>query len=588
MRAPRAAFDPTPYEDALAALVRAVAAAPALDARGLDRILREHPKGGKGFFSKSEILAGARHLAARRALEVDAAHLAERLLTKPVRTLSGVAPVTVLTRPYPCPGRCVFCPSDVRMPKSYLADEPGAQRAEANAFDPYRQTWSRLEAFRQLGHDVDKVELIVLGGTWSFHPEPYQRWFVLRCLDALHDFGRGIDGRAEAARRAPADAPARDRIDGRAPGRSYNHVIARHLRASRGGALTSPHEDAGWSALRAAQQRNESDPVRCVGLVLETRPDAIDAAEVLRLRRLGATKLQLGVQSTRDDRLAENGRGHDAAATRRAIRLLRGAGFKLHAHWMANLVGGTPESDRADFAALFGDPGFRPDELKLYPTSLVETAELMAYHARGEWQPYADGELLELVCDCIRRVPRWCRLTRVVRDIPGTDIVAGSRVTNLREVAEARLAAAGVRLQEIRSREIRARAVDPAELSLRRTQYETTGSREVFLEWTARDDWLAAFLRLSLPREKSAVGELGRAAIVRELHVYGRAARLGARSPGLAQHAGLGESLLARAAEIAREAGHASLAVISAMGTRPYYRRLGFADGDLYPQRGLS
>jgi elongator complex protein 3 len=196
-------FDPAPYERELVGIVEAILAAGALDARDLDRIVKRHPKDGTGLFSRSEIIAGFRSLASARGWAVDESDFVARLRMRPVRTQSGVTPVTVLTKPFPCPGKCVFCPNDVRMPKSYLSDEPGAQRAETNRFDPYLQTWNRLAAYRNIGHPVDKIELIVLGGTWSFYPESYQVWFVKRCFDALNDFGAGIDARDRAGGTRP-------------------------------------------------------------------------------------------------------------------------------------------------------------------------------------------------------------------------------------------------------------------------------------------------------------------------------------------------------------------------------------------------
>ncbi len=550
----------------------------------LDRIVRRHPKAGRGMFSKSEIIAGFRAFVADAGAE---AEFVRRLRMRPVRTLSGVTPVTVLTKPFPCPGTCIFCPNDVRMPKSYLADEPGAQRAEDNRFDPYLQTWNRLDAYRSMGHPTDKVELIVLGGTWSHHPEAYQLWFVERCFDALCDFGEAVDRRAEAGR-AAADYRAIATLDGRAlDDGAYNRAISRHLAAAHGGALLHASETSSWDALSAAQRRNESSPARCVGLVFETRPDQIDAAETRRLRRLGATKIQLGVQSLDDEILLANRRGHDVAATRRAFRELRAAGFKLHAHWMPNLLGATPARDAADYRRLFDEVDFRPDELKLYPCLLVESAALAAHHARGEWQPYGDGALVDLLTDCIEVTPRWCRLTRVVRDFSAHDIAAGTHTANLREVAERALAARGARAQEIRSREVRGRAVAAADLRFLDTGYATSIGREHFLEFATRDDQIAAFARLSLPAEPADEGELANAALLREVHVYGASLALGERVGSAAQHAGLGRQLIDAAATLARDAGFANLAVISSVGTRPYYRRLGFEDGELYQHRAL-
>jgi elongator complex protein 3 len=582
-RTARADFDPAPHRDALCAIIEAVLRAPELDAAGLDRIVRRHPKHGRGLFSKSEIIAGFRAFAAG----VDDGEFVSRLRMRPVRTLSGVTPVTVLTKPYPCPGTCVFCPNDVRMPKSYLADEPGAQRAEDNRFDPYLQTWNRLAAYRSMGHPTDKVELIVLGGTWSHHPEAYQRWFTARCFEALNDFGAGVDRRAGAGL-AGADYRAIGALDGRAlDDGAYNRAIARHLAGAHRGALLHESESASWDALADAQRRNETSASRCVGLAFETRPDQIDAAETRRLRRLGATKIQLGVQSLDDEILRRNRRGHDVAATRAAFAALRGAGFKLHAHWMPNLLGATPERDAADYHRLFAESDFRPDELKLYPCLLVESAALAAHHARGEWQPYGDAPLVDLLADCIAATPRWCRLTRVVRDFSAHDVAAGTHTANLREVAERALAARGARAVEIRSREVRGRAVAAAELRLADTAYDTAIGREHFLEFATPEDRIAAFARVSLPARPVADPELADCALLREVHVYGASLPLGARTGAAAQHAGLGRALVDAAAERAHAAGFGSLAVISAVGTRPYYRRLGFNDGELYQHRPL-
>lgn len=534
-------FDPAPHERELVAIVEEIAGAPNLDSRGLDRILKRHPRRGRGLFSRSEIIAGFRHFAPQNDWHVDADGFVEALRLRPVRTQSGVTPVTVLTKPYPCPGRCIFCPDDVRMPKSYLSAEPGAQRAENNGFDPYRQTWSRLATYHSIGHPVDKVELIVLGGTWSFYPPAYQIGFVKRCFDALNDFGEGVD---------------------------------------RGG--SEGGIDCAWSELESAQRQNETSACRCVGLSVETRPDHLTESEVLRIRRLGGTKVQIGIQSLSDRVLSQNRRGHDVAATRRAFRRLRGAGFKIHAHWMPNLYGSSPVEDMAQFAQLFEDPDFRPDELKIYPCSLIESAELMKVYQRGDWRPYTRDELLEVLETCLERVPRYCRLTRVIRDFSSADIVAGNRTANLREVAEARLRERGVTSREIRSREIRGRSVRRDDLRPMATEYETSIGVEVFLEFVTPDDRIAAFLRLSLPRVPSFVGEVRNRALVREVHVYGSSLALGGRRAGRAQHSGLGRALLEQAQARAQEAGFDGLAVISAVGTREYYRRFGFRDGALY------
>lgn len=540
MSRPARDFDPRRYEEPLSALIGDLLAAADGDARALTRAQKRYPKGGGATFSKSEIARAFRDFAPARGWAQQSARFERRLRAKPVRTASGVAPLTVLTKPYPCPGRCVFCPDDPTMPKSYLANEPGAQRAARHGFDPARQTTARLRSFRDNGHPTDKIELIVLGGTWSSYPEDYRSAFVRRCFEALNAF--------------PSEPPP---------------------------------EGAG-ADLAAVHRANESAGARCVGLSVETRPDHATEAEVLHVRRLGATKVQLGVQSLDDAILEQNRRGHDVAATRAAFARLRAAGFKVQAHWMPNLVGATPRSDARDFERLFEDPGFRPDELKIYPCSLIASAGLGGLHAAGAWRPYAAGELVELLVHCVARVPRWCRVTRVIRDIPGTDIVAGNRTTNLRQVVLAELARRGVAPADIWSRELRDAGFEPSALELRETRYRGPVGEECFLELVDPGDRLVAFLRLSLPDRASFVRELGRHAVIREVHVYGTAVALGQRDAEQAQHRGYGTRLVERAAEIAAAAGYARLAVISAVGTRGWYRRLGFEDGPLYQGRALA
>ena len=594
-------FDPAAHEPALVAIIEAIRAleGPA-DDRAMSQLLRRHPMPGRGAFSKTEIIRGYRSLASRYGWDDEPGFLA-RVRMKPVRTLSGVAPVTVLTKPFPCPGKCIFCPSDVRMPKSYLSREPGAQRAAQYQFDPYRQTLGRMLAFHATGHRVNKVEMIILGGTWSFYPEEYQIWFIKRCFDAMNDFAgarRAFDegrGRPEALV-VPDDGvdyqALEETVDGLAPARTYNQVISTFLQQSLAGRLLTDEEQASWNDLEAAHEQNEQASARCVGLVVETRPDHLSEAEVERVRRLGCTKVQIGFQSLSDAVLAANNRGHDTAATRRAVALLRQAGFKLHAHWMPNLYGSDPEHDIEDFARLFDNPAYRPDELKIYPCSLIESAELMAYHADGRWQPYSEDELLAVLTECLMAVPPYCRVTRMIRDIPGDDIVTGNKTTNFREVVEAALAARGETSRDIRAREVRGRTVDAAEVRLDEIVYETAIGEEHFLQMVTSNDEICGFCRLSLPRDGVFLDEIADSAMIREVHVYGRVAGFdpaaGPGKTGRAQHTGLGRRLVTAAAERAAAAGYRDLAVIAAVGTRGYYRRLGFVDGRLYQHRALD
>ncbi len=570
-------FEPEQYLDALRSVISQIENEPLLSAKALHRILAKHPKDGSGFFTKSELLRAARHLSERSLWTGDYGALVEKLQVKPVRTRSGVTPITVLTQPWPCPGQCIFCPDDATMPKSYLPKEPGAQRAARHRFDPYEQTAGRLKAVDSMGHCTDKVELIVLGGTWSAYPRKYQLWFTERLFAALNDFRPHIMAplniaKPVEAQRARAAEPADAEPVEPAEPESWRALSVADLGA----------------ALAKAQRENESAHCRCVGYTIETRPDQISEAEVVRIRRLGATRVQIGYQSLNDDVLELNKRGHTVADSQKATEDLRRAGFKIQAHWMANLYGSDPQKDVEDFEKLFSDPRLCPDELKLYPCMLVENTALEEQYRAGLWRPYEVEELSEVLTECLKRVPPYCRVSRVVRDIPGQDLVVGFRVNGLRDTVESRLAERGERSRDIRSREIGRDPIDREQLTLSEVPYETSVSSEIFLQLVTPKDDLAGFLRLSLPKADASIPELGGNAIIREVHVYGAAVPIGSRHSERSQHFGLGTRLVRRAEDLARQAGFERLSVISAIGTRDYYRGLGFEDGELYQHRALT
>lgn len=517
--------------------------------------LRDNPLPGGGALSKAALVAAYHEMTAHGELTPDPELLA-RIRMKPVRTLSGVTTVTVLTKPYPCPGKCIFCPTDVRMPKSYLPDEPGAMRALEHAFDPYRQVRARLEALESLGHPTDKIELLILGGTWSAYRRDYQEWFIKRCFDAMNE----ADGEA----------------DGNAEGKTVTNP------------LHHPAERCTPGELAAAHARNETAPHRNVGLVIETRPDEITPDELAWLRSLGVTKVQMGAQSL-DDRILEmNQRGHTAAETLRATALLRAAGFKIVLHWMPNLYGATLESDRADFARLW--QGYCPDEIKIYPNQLLANAELYEIWKRGEYRPYTTEELIDLLADLKPTVPRYCRINRVIRDIPSTNVIEGNRRTSLRQDVHEEMKRRGTRCECIRCREVRGSQVNAAALQLDDLTYSAAHAEEHFLSFVTPDDRIAGFLRLSLPGPDSpdtGMDDLHGAALIREVHVYGQSLPVGAEGSGAAQHIGLGTRLLQHAEQIARARGFRRLAVIAAVGTRRYYLERGFERGRLYLVKNL-
>lgn len=537
--------------------------------------------------------------------------LVRTLQVKPRRTASGVATVTVLTKPWPCSSACLYCPNDVRMPKSYLHDEPACQRAERNWFDPYLQVTARLRTLHQMGHVTDKVELIVLGGTWSDYPEAYQIWYMHELFRALNDMGceTAVERESETRRKQYRDAgiacerddlanwaaEAQARVT--AGDASYNETV-RNLYAcgthvdGNGWVAAAQWQTATFPQLEALQRKNESTEHRCVGLVVETRPDAVTPKRLAMLRRLGCTKLQMGIQSLDERILAANHRGIGVDRMQQAFEFARIFGFKTHAHFMTNLLGATPESDAADYRRMVEHPAFKPDEIKLYPCALVDGTGLVAHWRDGSWRPYTEQELVNLLAEDMLVTPPFTRISRMIRDISAHDIMTGNKKVNLRQLVDLELAKRAQPVQEIRSREIAFGAAANDELSLSEVAYETTNTHEVFLQWVTPDNRIAGFLRLSMPNADYAnahatdlpinAGE----AMIREVHVYGRVAGLHQGGEN-AQHRGLGRMLIERACDIARENGYTAINVISAIGTRGYYRKQGFTDNGLYQQRSL-
>ena len=529
---------------------------------------------------------------------------------KPRRTASGVATITVITRPHTCSSNCIYCPCDLRMPKSYLANEPACQRAELTFFDPYVQVAARLQALHQMGHSTDKVELIVLGGTWSDYPESYQYWFIKELFRALNEWPSspnhiqerlnwytsfGLQNSEDALSSFVAEQQAAVFEDTA----TYNQAFHKLYDTSQ------PHQSA-WSQMQSTydelveqQHVNETAAARVVGLVIETRPDTITPENLRMFRQLGCTKIQIGIQSTRQEILEANQRQMSVAQIKRAFSLIRLYGFKIHSHLMVNLLGATPEADKQDFKTFVTDPGFLPDEIKLYPCALVSGTQLVQKYREGAWQPYAKDELVDVLVQDVLATPPYVRISRMIRDISATDILVGNKHTNLRQMVEQELATEDVanHVQEIRFREINQQQVRASELTLQDFVYTTAVSDEHFLQWVTADNKIAGFCRLSLPHwDKLTSGACDVSAdellvqpgqaMIRELHVYGQALSLGSEGMS-AQHQGLGQKLLAKASSIAAEAGYTSLNVISSIGTRAYYRAQGFTDVGLYQQKAL-
>ncbi len=516
------------------ALAEVLEGTPALEA------IKHYPT-NDGYIGKYALVAAYNEMIEKGELEPDGELLA-RIRMKPVRTLSGVTTVTVLTKPYPCPGKCIFCPDDVRMPKSYLPDEPGAMRGLHHQFDPYDQVASRLEALEAVGHPTDKIELLILGGTWSSYRRDYQEWFIKRCFDALN--GVKVEYDAEKIKKGELDE---------------------------------------------SQRINENAAHRNVGLVIETRPDEVTPDELAWLRYLGVTKVQMGAQSLDDEILALNKRGHTVQELRDAMALLRAGGFKIVLHWMPNLLGATLASDELDFQRLWD--GIAPDEIKIYPTQLLENTELYPYWERNEYKPYTTDELISLLANIKTSIPRYCRANRVIRDIPSTNVVEGNKRTSLRQDVHIEMRKRGTKCECLRCREVRGKAIDIHKLDLDDLVYSAEHAEEHFISFVTPDDNVAGFLRLSLPDEdapNTGISDLDRAAIIREVHVYGQSLEVGAEKHGSAQHAGLGTRLLEEAEQVALKSGFERIAVIAAVGTREYYLGRGFTRGELYLTKEIS
>ena len=621
-------------ETALEHIIQQVRATEApLPTADLLALIRQHNQGVHDVdqhLSKKKLLAAyLRHQAEGspqwQAWNQDAATqqaVLQTLQAKPRRTASGIASITVITKPWPCSSSCIYCPNDVRMPKSYLSNEPACQRAERNYFDPYLQVMARLRSLMRMGHVTQKIEVIVLGGTWSDYPEDYQLWFMTRVFQALNDAADGIDV-GPAALQTMEELRARYAAAGllqdpdqiaQAVEPVQSQINKGKLRYSQAFPLIYESPDSSWPKLAAwqtatmedlerQQHINETAAHRVVGLVVETRPDRITPQNLTMLRRMGCTKVQIGIQSLNPVVLKANCRNISPDQIARAFALLRLFGFKSHTHFMVNLLASNPDSDRADFARFVTDPAFLPDEIKLYPCFLIAGTELEIVHSRGGWRAYDEQTLTALLADDVLATPPFTRISRMIRDFSADDIVEGCKKTNLRQMVEAEVAHRSAQrnqpVQEIRFREIVGESADPATLRLTDYAYRTTVSTEHFLQWVTPEDRIAGFLRLSLPDWGALRAALSPKdveqlpispgqAMIREVHVYGKVARLHAADQN-AQHLGLGRQLVERACQITREAGCTELNVISSVGTRGYYQKLGFSlrpDG-LYQVRDL-
>jgi len=446
-------------------------------------------------------------------------NLEKLLKTRPVRSLSGIVNVSVLTKPYSCPGKCLYCPSEVNIPKSYLSGEPAVERAKKLKYDPYLQVQKRIEVLEMSGHPADKIDLRLIGGTWSHYNLKYKIWFIKKCFEAAN-------------------------------GQKDNKDKTKTIEQL-------------WKDLKTAQKKNEKADHRIIGLSFETRPDFINQKEIEEMRELGATKIELGVQSIYEDILKLNKRGHGIKETIKATEMLRNAGFKIAYQMMLNLPGSNPKKDIEMFKELFNNENFKPDYLKIYPCALVKEAPLYKLYLKKQYKPYTEKQLIKTIKEIKKLIPRYVRIERIIRDIPSPLIVeGGAKTSNIRQMIDLDMKKEGWQCQCIRCREIKDIAKE--DVVLFRDDYNASKGKEIFLSFEDKNrKHLYSLLRLRIDKDN---------AVIREVHVYGQAASISKNNSQI-QHKGLGMKMINEAEKIVKnEFKIKGLKIISGVGVRDYYR----------------
>lgn len=463
---------------------------------------------------------------------------------KSIRTRSGIAVVTAITKPFDCPhGTCTFCPGGVRFgtPQSYTTDSPAASFGLSRKFDPLAQVTDSLELLRKNGHDTSKIELILLGGTILSMPQDYQNEFVKLSYDALN-------------------------------GQSSE-------------------------CLEDAIMANENAMHRCVGLTIETKPDWCKEEHIDLLLSYAATRVEIGVQSLDDKILKAINRGHTVRDTYEALGVAKDSAFKIVAHMMPGLPGSYPEKDLQDLISLVDDPRLKPDMLKIYPTLVVEGTALYNQYKMGKYTPYELEALVDILSRFKRNAPPWLRIMRIQREMPRYEISGGVRAGNLRQIVLEDMKQKGYKCRCIRCRELGHHPGERADfnrMEMERIYYDSSDGQEIFLSFEDRlTDSLFGFLRLRIPSGEEHRPEIRgkRAGLVRELHVYGSVVPVGKKSSqeNQSQHRGQGTRLLEEAERIAKEEfKRKKLIVISASGTREYYRKRGYRDDGVYVSKVLG
>jgi len=477
------------------------------------------------------------------------------LKKRAIRTLSGIAPVAVLTKPYPCPGECAYCPKKPDVPVSYLPNEPAVMRAIRLKYNPYLQTVFRLRALENNGHQPSKIELIVIGGTWSYLPEKYKYWYILNCFKAANDY--------QKIKKEINIEKSEKQVQ---PKKILKYLYSNNLKL-----------EEIKNLLKIEQRKNEKAKYNIIGLTLETRPDYLDDKELWQMRDLGCTRVEIGVQAIDDKILKLNKRGHDVKAIAEATKKLKQFGFKVTYHFMPALPGSNPKKDIKMFKELYSDERFQPDQIKFYPTTVVKDSLLYRWWKAGKYKAYSDKQLEYVIIESKKAVPIYTRIIRLIRDIPGESIEAGNKITNLRQVMKDK----GVVCNCIRCREAKNKLIDEQDLKLNILKYESSGGEEYFISFDSLDKkTLYGFCRLRIDKN-SSISQV----IIRELHVYGQLVPVGNKKK--IQHSGLGKRLVAEAEKIAQKNKAKELAIISGVGVRGYYKKLGYKLKNTYMIKNL-
>lgn len=501
------------------------------DRSELEALKREVAKQHQGSCPSNISLLQTYHKLVKNETIDSSERLEKTLRTRPVRSLSGIVNVSVLTKPYECPGQCIYCPQSENVPQSYVDQEPAVMRAQLADYDPKQQVKTRINGLEKEGHPTDKIELRIIGGTWSYYPDQYQIEFVKNCFDACNE-------------------------------KESN-------------------------TLEQAQKKNEEADHRIIGLSVETRPDYINKKEIKQLRELGVTRVELGVQILSDKILKKVQRGHGVKATTKATKLLKDAGFKISYQMMLDLPGSDFETDRETFEKLFSDQDFQPDLLKIYPTVVLEGTPLYEWYQQGKYEPYSKEELTELIKEIKKEVPRYVRIQRIIRDVPTDQIVAGCTTSNLRQEIHRDMEQEEWQCNCIRCREVGNNYQDEP-LKLFRQDYSASDGKEIFLTYESKDrQRLYSLLRLRIPSDKEpAFSALKNSALIREMHTYGQEVPVDQMGKG-AQHKGLGKKLIKKAEQIAQQNDFNKIVVIAGVGVRNYFRKRGYELKGTYMVKNL-